>query len=85
MSKISDLQAIKAKGVKHIHNCKEEENDCVKCFGSFLMTFINATPGKDAKVEHLSLGLNSMLFELVNDPHILELCKSKYMVKRFIV
>ena len=49
------------------------------------MLFINATPGKDPKIEQLSLDLNSLLFELINDPHVLELCKERYLVKRFIV
>ena len=76
MSKISDLQTIKAKGVKHSYDCEEEDED-IKCFGSFLMTFISAKPGQDPKIEHSSLKANSMLFEEVNDPHVLELCEDK--------
>ena len=75
MSKISDLQTIKTKGIKHSHNCEEENKDYD--FGSFLMTFISAKPGQDPKIEHSSLEANSMLFELVNDPHVLELCEDK--------
>ena len=47
------------------------------------MFFINVTPSKEIK--HLSLKLNSLLLELVADPHVLELCKSKYLVKDLIV
>ena len=47
------------------------------------MTFINVTPSKEIK--HLSLELNSLLLELVNNPHVLELCKSKYLIKDLIV
>ena len=75
MSKISDLQTIKAKGVKHSYDCEEEDEDVD--FGSFLMTYISATPGQDPKIEHSSLEANSMLFEEVNDPHVLELCEDK--------
>ena len=49
------------------------------------MFFINTTPGKELKIQHLSLELNSMLLELVNNPNVLELCKSKYLVKDLIV
>ena len=47
------------------------------------MTFINVTPSKEIK--HLSLMFNSLLLERVNNPHVLELCMSKYLIKSLIV